>query len=182
MIRLCSGITRPSCRCNSVRTANIATRTCRRIRWKRASALTSARSVRTAPRTGFITSARTVAAVLCRGQSGRPTSDGLDYRWRSGHRRASGCICLIVTTISRRFRRVFGIFRQMSVEPTRHCEEPKRRSNPVLLPSLWIASRSLSSGAHSRDPLARNDREESFDASYRLFGSNRFSSPFQQSA
>jgi hypothetical protein len=23
--------------------------------------------------------------------------------------------------------------------------------------ALWIASRSLSSGAHSRDPLARND-------------------------
>jgi hypothetical protein len=26
-----------------------------------------------------------------------------------------------------------------------------------LLPALWIASRSLSSGAHSRDPFARND-------------------------
>ena len=25
--------------------------------------------------------------------------------------------------------------------------------------ALWIASRSLSSGAHSRDPLARNDGE-----------------------
>jgi len=25
---------------------------------------------------------------------------------------------------------------------------------------LWIASRSLSSGAHSRDPLARNDENE----------------------
>ena len=25
------------------------------------------------------------------------------------------------------------------------------------LAALWIASRSLSSGAHSRDPLARND-------------------------
>jgi hypothetical protein len=34
----------------------------------------------------------------------------------------------------------------------------QRRSNP-LSPLLWlrIASRSLSSGAHSRDPLARND-------------------------
>src|SRR6266849_7664962 len=31
-----------------------------------------------------------------------------------------------------------------------------RRSNPALLRGLWIASRSLSSGAHSRDPLARN--------------------------
>src|SRR5205809_299436 len=35
----------------------------------------------------------------------------------------------------------------------------KRRSNPVLYAALWIASRSLSSGAHSRDPLARNDGE-----------------------
>jgi hypothetical protein len=34
----------------------------------------------------------------------------------------------------------------------------KRRSNPFLLyAAKWIASRSLSSGAHSRDPLARND-------------------------
>jgi nicotinamide-nucleotide amidase len=34
----------------------------------------------------------------------------------------------------------------------------KRRSNPLSpLLWLWIASRSLSSGAHSRDPLARND-------------------------
>src|SRR5712664_2069908 len=33
-----------------------------------------------------------------------------------------------------------------------------RRSNPITATStLWIASRSLSSGAHSRDPLARND-------------------------
>src|SRR6266576_1506573 len=33
----------------------------------------------------------------------------------------------------------------------------QRRSNPAFLLGLWIASRSLSSGAHSRDPLARND-------------------------
>jgi hypothetical protein len=34
----------------------------------------------------------------------------------------------------------------------------KRRSNPSFFPVvLWIASRSLSSGAHSRDPVARND-------------------------
>jgi hypothetical protein len=34
----------------------------------------------------------------------------------------------------------------------------KRRSNPVFFfVWQWIASRSLSSGAHSRDPLARND-------------------------
>ena len=34
----------------------------------------------------------------------------------------------------------------------------KRQSNPLSpLLWLWIASRSLSSGAHSRDPVARND-------------------------
>jgi len=41
----------------------------------------------------------------------------------------------------------------------RHCEEHKRRSNPFqpYCDIRWIASPSLSSGAHSRDPLARND-------------------------
>src|SRR6185437_10542050 len=34
----------------------------------------------------------------------------------------------------------------------------KRRSSPAFrIAAPWIASRSLSSGAHSRDPLARND-------------------------
>jgi hypothetical protein len=34
----------------------------------------------------------------------------------------------------------------------------KRRSDPsFLFAALWIASRILSSGAHSRDPLVRND-------------------------
>ena len=42
----------------------------------------------------------------------------------------------------------------MCVWILRHCE----RSEAIhLLLRLWIASRSLSSGAHSRDPLARND-------------------------
>src|SRR6266568_4224301 len=38
----------------------------------------------------------------------------------------------------------------------RHCEE---RSDEAVQSCLrrWIASRSLSSSAHSRDPLARND-------------------------
>jgi hypothetical protein len=49
-----------------------------------------------------------------------------------------------------------SIFKQpatIQVE-SRHCE----RSNPFFLfAARWIASRSLSSGAHSRDPLARND-------------------------
>src|SRR5947207_4185500 len=39
----------------------------------------------------------------------------------------------------------------------------KRRSNPFFLcAARWIASRSLSSGAHSRDPLARNDEESRY--------------------
>jgi len=50
-----------------------------------------------------------------------------------------------------------------SPNPTRHCEEHLRRSNPVFVSrsQSWIASRSLSSGAHSRDPLARNDGKNS---------------------
>jgi len=47
----------------------------------------------------------------------------------------------------------------------RHCEERKRRSNPEsFLQDGWIASRSLSSGAHSRDPLARNDGPKRYRA------------------
>src|SRR5882724_4247338 len=39
-----------------------------------------------------------------------------------------------------------------------HASFAWRTSNPFLLyAARWIASRSLSSGAHSRDPLARND-------------------------
>jgi len=37
----------------------------------------------------------------------------------------------------------------------------KQSSFPLA--ELWIASRSLSSGAHSRDPLARNDGAKSHD-------------------
>src|SRR6185312_10650359 len=39
-----------------------------------------------------------------------------------------------------------------------YCEERKRRGNPEpCCVARWIASLSLSSGAHSRDPLDRND-------------------------
>jgi hypothetical protein len=43
--------------------------------------------------------------------------------------------------------------------PRRHCEEQSDEAihSSILRRPLWIASRSLSSGAHSRDPLARND-------------------------
>src|ERR1019366_7093824 len=36
------------------------------------------------------------------------------------------------------------------------CDEAIH-SSPAAFAAPWIASRSLSSGAHSRDPLARND-------------------------
>ena len=39
----------------------------------------------------------------------------------------------------------------------RHCEEQSDEAIQLLFSRPWIASRSLSSGAHSRDPLARND-------------------------
>src|SRR6266704_607133 len=41
----------------------------------------------------------------------------------------------------------------------RHCEERSDEAIHLQLryPWPWIASRSLSSGAHSQDPLARND-------------------------
>src|SRR5258708_1927671 len=52
--------------------------------------------------------------------------------------------------------------RTKAVARTRRCASSslrgaKRRSNPVLHVWPWIASRSLSSGGHSPDPLARND-------------------------
>jgi len=48
-----------------------------------------------------------------------------------------------------------------------------RTSNPFFLyAARWIASRSLSSGAHSRDPLARND-----DKSKRTFATSRRDAP-----
>jgi hypothetical protein len=40
--------------------------------------------------------------------------------------------------------------------PQRHCERSEAIDSFFAL-SQWIASRSLSSGAHSRDPVARND-------------------------
>ena len=39
----------------------------------------------------------------------------------------------------------------------RHCEERSDEAIQLSSAVAWIASRSLSSGAHSRDPLARND-------------------------
>jgi hypothetical protein len=44
----------------------------------------------------------------------------------------------------------------------RHCERSEAIHSCFLIAS-WIASRSLSSGAHSRDPLARNDDSRLFE-------------------
>jgi hypothetical protein len=44
----------------------------------------------------------------------------------------------------------------------RHCEARSDETFQLFL-VFWIASRSLSSGAHSRDPLARNDDENLSD-------------------
>jgi hypothetical protein len=103
-------------RCNSGRIANIATRTCRQPPRKRASALTSAHSVWTAPRTNSAMSARTAAVVSSRGRSGRRKSGGLDYRLQSDRRRTSGCTCHTVSTISPRIALVSGTFRPRIAE------------------------------------------------------------------
>ena len=42
-------------------------------------------------------------------------------------------------------------------ENFRHCEERSDEAIHSFFAERWIASQSLSSGAHSRDPLARND-------------------------
>jgi hypothetical protein len=48
--------------------------------------------------------------------------------------------------------------RNLEIPASRHCEERSDRSNPFFVSAAsWIASRSPSSGAHPRDPLARND-------------------------
>src|SRR5689334_12348977 len=39
----------------------------------------------------------------------------------------------------------------------RHCEERSEAAIHIFRGDRWIASRSLSSGAHSRGPLARNE-------------------------
>ncbi len=129
-----SPMTRRPWRCNCDQTANIATKTCRRLPRKRGSALTSARSVRIAPRTNSATSARTAAAVLSRGQSGRRRSGGPDYRLRSGPHRTSGRICHTVSTTSRSIRRGSGIFRPRIAE----------------LPPIVIARSASDEAIHSR--------------------------------
>jgi hypothetical protein len=51
-------------------------------------------------------------------------------------------------------RGVNKVRRQRILPSSRGALATKQSTLPLL---AWIASRSLSSGAHSRDPLARND-------------------------
>jgi hypothetical protein len=141
MIRLAFTIMRRPWRCNSDRTASIATRIFRRILWKRASALTNVRSVRTASRTSCTTYARTVAAVSSRGRSGLQRNGVLDCRSRSVHRRTSACICPIAWTISPRIRPGFGIFRRGTVNgPPVIASEAKQSIDPKVSVDCFLAS------------------------------------------
>jgi hypothetical protein len=47
--------------------------------------------------------------------------------------------------------------RDRGVVSCRHCEERSDEAIRTSVLARWLASRSLSSGARSRDPLARND-------------------------
>jgi len=80
--------------------------------------------------------------------------------WRSGRAlRSSWWCCRSIssaTACATRSIRRRGDFAQRS-DYKASLREAKRRSNPESRARLWIASRSLSSGAHSRDRLARND-------------------------
>jgi hypothetical protein len=109
-------ITRSPWRCNFGRTANIATRICRRIPRKRASVLTNAPSARTAPRAGSTMCAQTAVAVLSRGRSGRQKNGGPACPSKSIHRQPSACISPLVSTISPRIRRGSGTFRRRSAD------------------------------------------------------------------
>jgi hypothetical protein len=96
----------------------------------------NARSVRIASRTSCTTCARTAAAVLPRGRSGRPHNGVLaSAPTHNGHRtRAS--ISNMTRTIYQRIRRRFGIFLRTSGDgfdmncPRRHCEPTGRREAP----------------------------------------------------
>jgi hypothetical protein len=58
-------------------------------------------------------------------------------------------------------RPVYACFTSFAGSGVRGRSESEGGSNPASLrQQSWIASRSLSSGAHSRDPLARNDGED----------------------
>ena len=116
-----------SWRCNFGRTANIATRTCRRIQRRRAFAATSARSARTAPRNSIMY-ARIAGADLRRGRSVPHGNGGRAFQWPSAHRRTNAYTSHIVLKISQRIRSGCETFR-------RRGGEPRDRSGLFSLPS-----------------------------------------------
>jgi hypothetical protein len=184
-------ITRRPWRCNCDRTANIATRIFRRIQRKRASAAMGARSARTASRTSSAICARTAAAVSCRARSGPPRNGGPAYRSKNTRHQASVCTCLIVSTISPSIPPVSGIFRLRNAEPTpslrangsRECAPDDRFREAIQNPRAdWIASSPTLLAMTERITQPSGSSLRMPDANYGLFGSNRFSSPFQQSA
>jgi len=65
------------------------------------------------------------------------------------------------STLSIKRRAIYGVIVVFVI-----ARSTSRRSNPVgVMSNRWAASRSLSSGAHSCDPLARNDGSN--DLTYR---------------
>ena len=154
--------TRRSWHCNCDPTANIATRTFRPIQRKRVSAAMSARSARTVSRTSCTMSARTAAADLPPGRYGRRGNGGQAHALRSSCRRIDACICRTTSTISPHIRPASGIFRRKSGELyVVIARSVSDEAIPAFFAAGWIASWSLSSGPHSRDPLARNDGNHS---------------------
>ncbi len=149
----------PPWRCNSGRTANIATRICRRIPRKRASALTNAPSVRTASRPGYTTYARTAAAALSRGRSGRQGNGGPAYRSKSTRLRPSGCTSPIVSTISLRIRRGFGKFRRGIADVTTPSfrGDAKHRTRNLGIPGLVLAHHPGMTNLTANAPVAMTD-------------------------
>jgi hypothetical protein len=153
IIRLVSGMMRQPWRCNSGRTANIATRIFRLTQRKRAFAVMNARSVRTASRTSSTTYARTAAAVSRRGRSGRPRNGVPGCARRRIHHRPSGCSLNTALTTSPSIRRGFGILRRKSGELPRPSlrgatgsaqsaarRQAPRRSNPACVIPGWCVS------------------------------------------
>jgi hypothetical protein len=123
-------ITRSTWRCNFGRTANIATRTCRRIPRKRASAAMNAPSARTAPRQNSTMSVQTAAADLRRGRLGLRGNGAPACRWKSTRHRPSACIFPTVSMRSLRILLASGIFRRRSAELFPPSLRAKR-SNPA---------------------------------------------------
>jgi hypothetical protein len=116
-------------RCSCGRTANIATRTCRRIQRKRASVAMSARFVRIVSRANSAMSARTAAADLPRGRSGRRGNGGPACRLRNDRLRTSACISNTVLIMWPRMLRASSISRPGNGD-----------GNPALVIPGWCVS------------------------------------------